>query len=102
MLFPFISSVHLEYADSNVSDGTSILDELTAVAWCNSDLRQVNTIINEHDSFTDMKVIANKQSAHRTGVKQLADLAKLFVTFKQHAKNHTVSNVDPFKHIMKR
>ncbi len=49
-----------------------------------------------------MKVIASKQNAARTGIEQPADLAKMFVIFKQHNKTHTVSNVDPFRHLMKR
>ncbi len=73
MLLPFINSLYKEYADFDVSDGTSIPDELTAVARWYGDLPQVNAIINDHELFTDMKVIANKQNAARTGVKQPAD-----------------------------
>ena len=62
VLLPFINSLHKEYVDFDISDSTSIPDELTAVAWCDDDLPQVNAMINDHDFFTDMKVIANKQN----------------------------------------
>ena len=48
-----------------------------------------------------MKVIANKQNAARTGVEQPADLAKVFVIFKQQNKTHTVAGIDPSRHPMK-
>ena len=48
MLLPFIDSLHEEYADFDISDGSSILNELTAVALCNGDLPQVNALINDH------------------------------------------------------
>ena len=102
VLLQFINSLHLEYADFDVSDGTSILNKLTAVAWCDGDLLQVNAIINDHGLFTDMKVIANTKNAARSGVELSTDIAKVFVIFKQHKETHTVSNVDPFRHLMKR
>ena len=71
------------------------------MAWCTWDLPRVNDIINDHDLFTDM-VIANKQNATRTGVKEPADLAKVFVIFKELNKTLTVTDVDPLRHLMKR
>jgi len=91
-----------ECADFDVSSGTSISDELTAVAWCDGDLEQVNAIINDRDSCTDMKVIANKQNAARAGVEQPADLAKVFVIFKQTNKTRTVTDAVLFRQLMKR
>ena len=104
VLSPFINSLRKEYADFDVSDGMSIPDELSTVAWCDGDLPQVNAIINDHDLFTDMKVIVNKQNAARTGVEQPAVIAKVFVIFKHLNKIHTVTvtDGDPFRHLIKR
>ena len=55
----------------------------------------MNAVVNNHNLFTKMKVIANKQNAARTGVEQPADLAKVFVIFKQQNKTHTVAGIDP-------
>ncbi len=101
VLFPFINSLRKEYSDFDISDGITIPDELTAVAWCDGDLPQVNAIVSNHNLFTEMKVIANKQNAARTGVEQPADLAKVFVIFKQQNKTHTVAGIDPSRHPMK-
>ncbi len=48
-----------------------------------------------------MKVIANKHNAARTRVEQPADLAKVFVIFKQQNKTHTVTDIDPSRHPIK-
>ena len=62
VLLPFINSLRKEYSNLNISDGISIPDELTAAAWCDGDLPQMNAVVNNHNLFTEMKVIANKQS----------------------------------------
>jgi len=41
------------------------------------------------------------KNAARTGVEQLANLAKVFVIFKQQNKAHTVTDIDPSQHPMK-
>ena len=43
-------------------------------------------------------MVANRQNARRTGVEQLADLANIFVIFKQQNKTHTVNDIDPSRH----
>ena len=48
-----------------------------------------------------MKVVANKQNAARTGVEQPADLANVFVIFKQQNKTHIVTDINPLRHPMK-
>jgi hypothetical protein len=55
----------------------------------------VHAIVSNHNLFTEMKVVANKQNAARTGVEQPADLAKVCVIFKQQNKTHTVTDIDP-------
>ncbi len=40
VLLLFINSLHKEYVDFDISDGTSIPNELTAVTWCDGDLPQ--------------------------------------------------------------
>ena len=101
VLLPFINSLRKEYSNSDISDGISIPDELTAAAWCDGDLPQMNAVVNNHNLFTEMKVIANKQNAARTGVEQPADLAKVFVIFKQQNRSYTVTDIDPSWHPMK-
>ena len=77
------------------SNGISIPDELTAAAWCDGDLPQVHAIVGNHNLFTEMKVVPNKQNVAGTGVEQPADLAKVFVIFNQQNKTHTVTDIDP-------
>ena len=101
VLLPFINSLRKEYSIFDISDGISIPDELTAAAWCDGDLPQVHAIVGNHNLFTEMKVVANKQNAARTGVEQPADLAKVFIIFKQQNKTHTVTDIDPPRHPMK-
>jgi hypothetical protein len=43
----------------------------------------------------EMKVVASKQNVARTGVEQPADLAKVFVIFKQQNKTHTITDINP-------
>ena len=62
-------------------------DELNAAACCDGDLPQVHAIVSNQNLFMEMKVVANRQNAARTGVEQPADLAKVFVIFKQYNKH---------------
>ena len=77
-------------SDFDISGWITIPYELTAAAWCDGDFPQVNAIVSNHNLFTEMKVVANKQNAARTGVEQPADLFKVFITFKQQNKAYTI------------
>jgi hypothetical protein len=66
---------------------------LTAVAYCDGDISQINVIKNSIDLFVDNKVIANKQHATRSGVEQPADLARVFKIIKTLLPEHTVKNI---------
>jgi hypothetical protein len=66
---------------------------LTAVAYCDGDISQINVIKNSIDLFVDNKVIANKQHALRSGVEQPADLARVFKIIKTLLPEHTVKNI---------
>ncbi len=82
ILLPFINGVRKELDDFDVSIGTSIPKKLTAVSWCDGDLAQVATIVNDIDRLTENLVIALKQNAARSAAEQAADLAKVFKTLK--------------------
>jgi len=61
----------------------------------------MNGIVNNGILFTEMKVIANKQNTAMMGVEEPADLAKVFVIFKQQNKTNTTTDVDPCQHFTK-
>ena len=91
-----------DYSGYESSIGMQIPDTLTGVAWCDGNMSQVKAITNEHQLLTDSKVIANKKNAARTGVKQPTDLAKVFKIMKKESSMHTVSDIDPNQHAMKK
>jgi hypothetical protein len=101
VLIPYINWLRKEFAGYNIEDGTTIPDELTAVAWCDGDASQLNSMTNEYKLLRDQKIIANKQNAARTAVEQAADLMPVFKFFNKDAKKHTVTNVDASRHPMK-
>ena len=94
VLLPYINLLRKEYAGFDISNGTSIPDELTAVSWCDGDLSQLHSVTNEHYMLTDQKVIENKQNAARRAVGQAADLAKVFKVIDNKARRHTVTDID--------
>ena len=87
-----------------LSEGNPIDDSMQVVSWCDGDIQQVATIVEEEslEKFKSLKITANKQSAARSATEQAADLAKVFKS--QHALQRmtTVQNVDPVNHPMKR
>jgi hypothetical protein len=66
---------------------------LTAVAYCDGYISQIDEIKNSINLFVDNKVIANKQHASWSGVEQPADLARVFKLIKTLLPEHTVKNV---------
>ena len=86
------------------NEGCDIDDSLRVVSWCDGDIQQIATIVEDEtlQKFKSLKIVANKQSAARSATEQAADLAKVFKT--QHALQYmtTAANVDPSNHPMKR
>ena len=76
VLLPFISQSRKEFDGFDDESGISIPTNLTAVSWCDGDLAQIASVIEDVTLFHDKKVTANKQSAARSGVEQAADLSK--------------------------
>jgi hypothetical protein len=66
---------------------------LTAVAYCDGDISQINVIKNSINLFVDNKVITNKQHASWSGVEQPADLARVFKLIKALLPEHMVKNI---------
>ncbi len=67
---------------------------MTAVAYWDGDISQINVIINSINLFIDNKVIANKQHASWSGIKQPEDLARVFKLIKTLLLEHTtVKNI---------
>jgi hypothetical protein len=102
VLIPFMNKMRKDYSGYDTSGGMPIPDTLTGVSWCDGDMSQVKAVTSEHQLFTDNKVIANKQNAARSGVEQPADLAKVFKVMKKESSVHTVSDIDPNQHAMKK
>ncbi len=93
ILIPGINDHRRVYGKFDASSGSSIPNKLTAVAYCDGDISQINVIKNSINLFVDNKVIANKQHASRSGVKQPADLARVFKLIKTLLPEHTVKNI---------
>lgn len=93
VLSPFINFLRKEYSNFDFSNGITIPNELSPTAWCDGDLPLMNAIVSNHSLFTEKKVPANKQNTARIRVNQPADLAKVFVIFKQKNKTHTISGI---------
>jgi hypothetical protein len=77
ILIPGINNHRMRFAKFDASTMTYIPDKLTAVSYCDGDIK-MEAIKLGTDLFTNNKVIANKQHASRSGVEQPADLAKVF------------------------
>jgi hypothetical protein len=96
VLVPFIQASQKAISGINYSSaGADIPDELTAAAWCDGDFSQTKAIIEEHASFTNSKIIANKQNPQRTGVEQGLDLNTGMKDLNHKLANRTVANIDP-------
>jgi hypothetical protein len=93
ILIPGINDHRRVYGKFDASSGSSIPDKLTAVAYCDDDISQINVIKNSINLFIDKKVMANKQHASWSRVQQPADLARVFKLIKTLLPEHTVKNV---------
>lgn len=87
ILFPFIKKLRVEY--DNFNNGVSNLpipDDLTVSSWCDGDLEQIRSIVNDLEEYERNKVIGNKHSASRSGTEQGSDLTKTFMLLKRMQK----------------
>ena len=102
IFLPYVNDTRNKY-DSFLHDGiTPIPDALTAVSWCDGDISQIANIVEDIDVYTSNKIIANKQSAARSGTEHAADLCKVFPCLKKMDKIYTVSDIPVEQHPMKR
>ena len=102
VLLPFISQSRKEFDGFDDESGISIPTNLTAVSWCDGDLAQIASVIEDVTLFHDKKVTANKQSAARSGVEQAADLSKCFKIVNNIQSEYTVSDLPAKLHPLKR
>jgi hypothetical protein len=78
-----------KYSKFDIEAGSTIPDKLTAVAWCDRDMSQIDAIKKSVEVYTENKIIANKQNAARSGVEQPADLACVFKSVKKSKSSHS-------------
>ena len=86
VLLPFIQQLR-EQHDGYV-EGAEVPTDQTVVSWCDGDLAQMAVMIDEEQLETNerLRIIANKQSAARSGAEQAADPSPLFRLLKRSAR----------------
>jgi hypothetical protein len=84
-----ISLQQKRYCNFNIVEGASIPDKATAVAWCDGGLYQIDTIMISVELYAGNKIIANKQNAAQSSVKQPADLTHVFKIISKNQHTHT-------------
>jgi hypothetical protein len=82
ILLPGINDYRKWFAKFGAFTMSSIPDKLTAVTYCDGDFSQIDAIESSINVFVENKVIANKQHASWSAVKQPADLTKVFMLIK--------------------
>lgn len=85
-------------SDSDVTEVEIPLDQ-TAVRYFDGEHAQMGIITEEEmlDLYERLRLIANKQSAARSGSEQAADLSKLFQLLKKYGKITTTPEMTPLK-----
>ena len=102
ILLPFVKQSRQEYDGYNEEECGTIPKELSAVSWCDGDLSQIASVIEDLPLFQENKITANKQNNARSGVEQPADLTKTFKILKRIQQEYTVSNIPIKSHPLKR
>ena len=102
VFIPFVQKIRTVFADW--VEGTPIPEDLFAVSWCDGDLAQIASIIDDDSVslYNQHLIIANKQNAARSGTEQAADLGKQFKAMKGLEKSVTVSATPLERHPLKR
>jgi hypothetical protein len=93
ILMPEINNHRKRFAKFDASTTSSIPDKLTAVTYCKGDLSQIDAIKSSIDLFVNNKVIANKQRASRSAIKQAADVGKSFKLIKLMLQSYSVQHI---------
>ena len=93
ILIPFIQSTRNKYDGFFNEYNLPIPEDLTAASWCDGDIAQVASIVDDLEIFNKNKIIANKHSASRTGVEQAADTSKVFHMLENLEDTYTVSDL---------
>lgn len=105
ILFRSLHMSRMEFDGFTPEGNAPIPDRLTGSSWQDGDLAQIASIVKDISVFDDCKLIANKQSAARSGTEQAADLCRVFPLLKR-LKKYTVSDLpsdrSPMKSIVKR
>jgi hypothetical protein len=91
ILMPGINDHWKRFANFDASTTSSMPDKLTAVTYCDGDVSQIDAIKSSIDLFVDNKVIANKQHASRSTIKQAADVGKPFKLIKSMLPSYSVN-----------
>ena len=82
ILLPGINDHCTQFGKYDDKSGREYPYKLTAVTWCNGDLSQISAIKKCIKNYTANKVIACKQHASMSAVKQPEGLAKVFMVIK--------------------
>ncbi len=103
ILVPGINQQQKKYCNYNINAGEEIPDEVTAVAWCDGVLVQIDAIRKYINLFTENKIIPNKQNAAGSaGVEQPADLCRVFKGIKSEIASHTVKHLPADRCLIKK
>jgi len=91
VLLPFIEEVRKQFG---WNPNQPVPDWLTAIAWSDGDIPQLQTMMFEARRATDetMNIIRNKHSAAATGTQQPCDLSPVFRLLKEVSKRLTAKN----------
>ena len=102
VFLPFVNNMRLKYDGFDSNSGTVIPENLTVASWCDGDLGQIASIVNDFGTYNRNRIIANKQNAARSGMEQPADVCKVFPIIKKLQKKYTVKHFEDDIHPMKR
>ena len=103
VLFPFIKKCREEYDDFSSNTFTpDIPDKLTSSSWCDGDIKQIESIVNDIDGYNNLKVAANKHNPARSGSEQPCDKTKTFKLVNKLQTEYTCSDVPAARHPMKK
>ena len=67
ILLPFVKDNRYQF-DGLPREEVDIPDELSAVSWCNGDIEQIQTIVDNIGLYTSAKILANKHNPARLGI----------------------------------
>ena len=94
---PKINAIRKAMHAFDVYLNKEVPDDLTSVGWNDGDLLQLKAIVKEaiKEQCLLFKNVKCKQSAKRSGVEQMCDVAIMFLLLKQLERNTTIDDI-PF------